>query len=530
MNRAAARFCAFCGASLATAAESGALVAAFIAPPRIGAPHPLDPAPTVAEQARVVPAGVATATAVPETRQTVLPGPVHRETFYAAQRRHRRRARVLSAVCVLPVALLALLVAALISPWLYLAIAGILRLLRLAGPLPGPAHDLAAAIHDLLLPLDAITSHRRVYSDEVVRIIVALLVPSIMLLMLIWLWVRLRFRNAGTGGVLLRLGARPPRGDDPEEHQLANVAEEVAIAAGLPTPKVLLIDAAACNAAVVGSSHLEYTIVVSRPLLDALDRDELAGVLADLVSLAGNGDLGIALTILSVFQTIGLVLAGRDVLLSGTARSAVRRFLAFSVRPGATPDEREAHAAAAFPGGASASHLFVVAPDRRQHLPTQLEASMLDEMQALRERTQGQGAVQRWQAMLAFQKEMAQKLDGERAAHPEWEAREEALRRERKDVLVDELGMHGLHPSIDKRLRRLEAVGGHIAAPRARGQRGSLWSHPLVFGILGLLFALVGSLMAVVFAMISAIAGAFNFFLALPVLLLVRWLVEGALR
>ena len=55
----------------------------------------------------------------------------------------------------------------------------------------------------------------------------------------------------------------------------------------------MLLDGEVANAAVVGSSPADAVVVVSRRLLDEMDRDETQGVLAHLIASIGNGDLGV---------------------------------------------------------------------------------------------------------------------------------------------------------------------------------------------------------------------------------------------
>lgn len=106
-----------------------------------------------------------------------------------------------------------------------------------------------------------------------------------------WLAVRSVWLAAGVGETLLAMGAREPAPGDLEERQLVNVVEEMAIAAGLPPPRVRLLDAAVANAAAVGRGPAECYVVVGRRLLDEFDRDETQGVLGHLIGSIGNGDL-----------------------------------------------------------------------------------------------------------------------------------------------------------------------------------------------------------------------------------------------
>ncbi len=125
--------------------------------------------------------------------------------------------------------------------------------------------------------------------------------PGALALLLCWLLIRNLLRHSGTAFELAALTARPPATADVEERQLANV--------GLRSPAVHLVDSEVANAAAVGSSVDDAAIVVSRGLLDTLNRDETQGVLAHLVGRIGNGDLGIGRTIASLYLTLGLVAA-----------------------------------------------------------------------------------------------------------------------------------------------------------------------------------------------------------------------------
>jgi Zn-dependent protease with chaperone function len=105
----------------------------------------------------------------------------------------------------------------------------------------------------------------------------------------------------------------------------------MAIAAGIPPPRVMLLDANAANAAAIGSSPDDATVVVSRRLLDEFNRDETQGVLGHLIASISNGDLRITLATLSLLQTFGLLMTMLDVPLSGRAREGLGRLLRFIV-------------------------------------------------------------------------------------------------------------------------------------------------------------------------------------------------------
>jgi hypothetical protein len=62
--------------------------------------------------------------------------------------------------------------------------------------------------------------------------------PGLVAMVLLWALVRVIFRRTGVGGVLRRMETRPPRVDDLAEQRLAHLVQEVAVAAGVPPPRV----------------------------------------------------------------------------------------------------------------------------------------------------------------------------------------------------------------------------------------------------------------------------------------------------
>jgi Zn-dependent protease with chaperone function len=180
-------------------------------------------------------------------------------------------------------------------------------------------------------------------STSLVGPVLALVIPGMILMALAWLGTRALFLRAGPQGIIRALGAREPRGGDLEEQQLTNVVAEMAIAAGVKPPRVMLLDGTAANAAAIGSSHDDATVVVSRRLLDELDRDETQAVVGHLIGAVGNGDLRVALALLSLFRTIGLIMTALGAALGPASRRTLLRLLRLAFRkPGAPVSEEEA--------------------------------------------------------------------------------------------------------------------------------------------------------------------------------------------
>jgi Zn-dependent protease with chaperone function len=79
--------------------------------------------------------------------------------------------------------------------------------------------------------------------------------------------------------------------DDRDEPRLCRIVEPLAIAAGLPTPYVGVIDSPALNAFACGIRRKDAVLVFTRGLIDGLDDDELAAVAAHEIVHIVNGDI-----------------------------------------------------------------------------------------------------------------------------------------------------------------------------------------------------------------------------------------------
>jgi Zn-dependent protease with chaperone function len=162
-----------------------------------------------------------------------------------------------------------------------------------------------------------------------------------------WLAVRSAWRAAGVGDVLLAMGARAPAPDDLEERQLVNIVHELAIAAGIAPPEVRLLDAKVTNAAAVGRDGGPSHVVVARRVLDEFDREETQALLAHVIGSVGNGDLRGAAQIHSLLYVLELLIVVVLAPFAREPRRLAARWLAFPLRaPGLAPDVRAERARA----------------------------------------------------------------------------------------------------------------------------------------------------------------------------------------
>lgn len=95
-------------------------------------------------------------------------------------------------------------------------------------------------------------------------------------------------------------GARPAKRD--ENFVLYTTVENLSITAGLPMPKVYIIEDLAPNAFATGRDKEHAVVAVTTGLLQILDKQELEGVIAHELSHIGNRDM--------LLSTIVVVLVG----------------------------------------------------------------------------------------------------------------------------------------------------------------------------------------------------------------------------
>jgi heat shock protein HtpX len=104
--------------------------------------------------------------------------------------------------------------------------------------------------------------------------------------------------------------ARPA--SEKEYYQLHNIVEEVAIAAGIPKPKVYIIPEEMPNAFATGRNPKNASVAVTLGLLKMMNREELQGVIAHEIAHIRNYDI-LIMTIAAIIG--GLIVLLRDIFL-----------------------------------------------------------------------------------------------------------------------------------------------------------------------------------------------------------------------
>ncbi len=120
--------------------------------------------------------------------------------------------------------------------------------------------------------------------------------------------------GAGAGVILAVSGAHELR--EGEEPFLRNVVEGLAMAAGIPQPKIWIMEDAGMNAFATGMDPKNSHIVFTRGLITNMKREELEGVAAHEISHIANFDIR--------FATLAIVMVGAIAIIGDFAWRYVR--------------------------------------------------------------------------------------------------------------------------------------------------------------------------------------------------------------
>jgi heat shock protein HtpX len=93
----------------------------------------------------------------------------------------------------------------------------------------------------------------------------------------------------------------------PEYAELHRIVENLAITAGLPKPRVYIIDDPAPNAFATGRDPKNGAIAVTTGLLAIMDRNELEGVIAHELAHIGNRDILVATVVVVLVGLLAMV-------------------------------------------------------------------------------------------------------------------------------------------------------------------------------------------------------------------------------
>lgn len=165
--------------------------------------------------------------------------------------------------------------------------------------------------------LDAFDEASRRAHDDTVNILPSALLGAGVMAVLaaigsLWSW------YGGDKAILRMTGAREiEKKDDP---QLFNVVDELRLAAGVPMPRVYLIESDALNAFATGRDPRHGSVAITTGLRKQLTRDELAGVMAHEIAHVRHYDIRFAMLMATL---VGLIVFACDAFLRTAFRGSV---------------------------------------------------------------------------------------------------------------------------------------------------------------------------------------------------------------
>jgi Zn-dependent protease with chaperone function len=256
--------------------------------------------------------------------------------------------------------------------------------------------------------------------------------------------IRTQQLKKGGAVVATTLGGRPvdPDPRDPDERRLVELVEQVALASGIPAPAVYVLDEEqGINAFAAGHDADDAVVAFTRGALEALDRDELLGVVAHEVGHIVNGDVRLDLRLVGVLQGIlEIAMIGRVLLAASREASRLTQ-------------ERNGSQVAQAVGGALVvigyagvitGRIIKASVSReREHLADASSARLTGDARGL----------------ARVLKKIAAAERGSRIAHPR---AEEASHMFFARALG---GIFSTHPPIEERIRRLEEMSGPVEEP-----------------------------------------------------------------
>ena len=125
---------------------------------------------------------------------------------------------------------------------------------------------------------------------------------------IVWLLISWAF---GDSMMLNSAHAHEIYNSDPKNREIFRSVENVAIAAGLPCPRVYIIDDDSMNAFATGRSPKDASVALTRGIIKKLDKLELEGVIAHEMAHIGNRDIRLDMMLIT---GVGVTVFAADII------------------------------------------------------------------------------------------------------------------------------------------------------------------------------------------------------------------------
>jgi Zn-dependent protease with chaperone function len=284
----------------------------------------------------------------------MIAGPADREDFFAAQRRHRRAALLLSWLAGFAVVLVSVPLAAIVFPLLFFVLALLSMLAKVVTGAP--------SLVDLILGTGGHFAEGPNALFEAMQLGLFIVLPGSVLML--WMWRRILkvLGSLDTARFAELFGARLLQAGDLEERQVANIVEELAIAAGIAPPAVRIVDSDSLNAVALVPRADAALVLVTRGLLNGCNRAETQALLGSTIAMIANGDAQAAFRWMGVAGTFNVA---ADLLHGPLAKDARERLkvLVAPLRSGSLADA----SGESLPEAARAIELLLDPPPSIEH-------------------------------------------------------------------------------------------------------------------------------------------------------------------
>lgn len=123
--------------------------------------------------------------------------------------------------------------------------------------------------------------------ETAINTTVSVAIPTI-IICFVWMLISWAF---GDSMMLNAAHAHEISPENKEHREIYRMIENVALTAGLPTPRVYIINDNSLNAFATGRTPRDASIALTRGIIKKLDRNELSGVIAHEMAHIGNRDI-----------------------------------------------------------------------------------------------------------------------------------------------------------------------------------------------------------------------------------------------
>ncbi|MDR1940976.1 MAG: M48 family metallopeptidase [Endomicrobium sp.] len=134
--------------------------------------------------------------------------------------------------------------------------------------------------------------------------IAIIVLPLVSIISIIWVLISYYF---GQNFILHTAGAKQLTSNTSGEKEILRIVENIAITAGLPMPKVYAINDDSLNAFATGRDPKHSYVVLTKGIINRLEKSELEGVIAHEMSHIGNRDIRLMLIMVACISVSTIV-------------------------------------------------------------------------------------------------------------------------------------------------------------------------------------------------------------------------------